>query len=89
MKFDEIMALFQIGATIAKENIPVPGLALGIDAATVLTKVAHDAFVSGRNRGEWTDAQCAKFDTEILPKLVVQDHWMKADPAAPPPPPAD
>jgi hypothetical protein len=77
MKFDAILDLIKVGAALA--GTVVPGIAAGVDAGTRVLQIAHDAYISGVNRGEWTEAERKQFDTEILPNLIVQDHWMKRE----------
>ena len=77
MKFDDILFVAQTGASIASSVNPVAGLAA--EAGVRLMKLAHDAYVSGRERGEWTANEVKKFDEEILPMITSQPHWKKSD----------
>jgi hypothetical protein len=82
MTFEDILFVISTGSSIAGSLNPIAGLAA--DAAVRLIKIGHDAYVSGRERGEWTDEQADHFDNVVLPTITSQPWWKKTDDAAPP-----
>jgi hypothetical protein len=77
MKFDDIVFLIQTGGTMAAMATGNPMLAASVDAGTRLAQIAHDAYLSGRERGEWSPEQQNHFDNVVLPAITAQPHWQK------------
>ena len=75
MKFDDIVYLFQIGSSAAAIAAGNPLAASLANGAARLLKIAHDAYVSGRERGEWTPDQQKHFDEVVLPQITSQTWW--------------
>ncbi len=61
-------------AAIASGN---PLLAASVDAGARMLKLGHDAYISGRERGEWSPEQQKHFDEVVLPSITSQPHWKK------------
>jgi hypothetical protein len=77
MKFDDLIFLVQTGAAIAAAAAGNPMLAASADAGNRLIKIARDAFVSGRERAEWTPEQEELFWHKILPEVTSRPHWQE------------
>lgn len=79
-KFEDVLFLIQTGLSAAQvvTTAANPLLAASLDGANRLIKIGMDAYESGRERGEWTEAEQAHFDTEVRPSVTRQAHWVKA-----------
>lgn len=75
MKFEDVLFLIQLGSSAASLATGNPLIAVNGEAATRLLKIGHDAYVSGRERGEWTAEQEKHFDEVVLPTITSQPHW--------------
>lgn len=81
MKFEDILFLISTGtAAVAAAGVN-PLLVAGLSGAQRLIKIGHDAYVSGRERGEWTAEQEDKFDKEVLPTITSQPWWKNTPPS--------
>ena len=77
MKFEDILFLMQTGGTMAAMATGNPLLAASVDAGARLAQIGHDAYLSGRERGEWSPEQQRHFDEVVLPNITSQPHWQK------------
>jgi len=77
MKFDDIVFLIQTGGTMAAMATGNPLLAASVEAGIRLANIGHDAYLSGRERGEWSAEQRQHFDEVVLPSVANQPHWKK------------
>lgn len=75
MKFDDILFLISTGAAAAAAASGNPLLVAAAEAGLRLVKIGHDAYLSGRSRGEWTPEQEQHFDEVVLPQITAQPHW--------------
>ncbi len=73
--FNDILAMIQFGGALAAIGTGNPAISAGVQLGTSMIKVAHDAYVSGRDRGEWTPDQEKHFDEVVLPQITSQAHW--------------
>lgn len=85
MEFDDLMFLIQTGSAAAAAASGNPLLAASLDGAVRLVKIGHDAYVSGRDRGAWSDAQVEHFEKVVLPTMFTQSHWQNRPGDAPAP----
>lgn len=79
-KFEDVMFLIETGTAAASIATAAsnPVIAASLDAANRLVKIGMDAYVSGRARGEWTEAQSKHFDEVVLPAVTSQAHWIQS-----------
>jgi hypothetical protein len=77
MKFDDAMFVINLGVSALSAVSTNPVLAAGAAGAARLVKIGRDAFISGRDRGEWTPEQVEHFDKVVHPQIASQAHWMK------------
>ena len=77
MKFDDILFLMETGGKMAALASSNPFLAASVNAGVRLAQIGHDAYVSGRERGEWSPEQQKHFDEVVLPNVTSQPHWKK------------
>lgn len=80
MKFEDILFTIQTGAGLIALATGNPLLAAALDAGLRLVKLGRDAYESGRERGEWTEAEEKQFDEVVTAEIIRRPHWKpKAD----------
>jgi hypothetical protein len=75
MKFEDILFLMETGGKMAAIASSNPLLAASVTAGVRMAQIGHDAYVSGRERGEWSPEQQKHFDEVVLPSITAQEHW--------------
>jgi len=78
-KFEDIVFLIETGTAAASIATATsnPIISASLDGANRLIKIGMDAYESGRDRGEWTEAEGKHFDEVVLPTITSQAHWIK------------
>lgn len=75
MNFEDLLFVIKTGTAIAGAATGNPLLITSAEAGARLVKIGHDAYASGRARGEWTADQVTHFNDVVLPVITSQPHW--------------
>ena len=75
MKFEDIIFLVQGATGLAGMLTANPLITASGEGIARLLRIARNAYVSGKARGEWTPEQEKQWDEEIFPAITSQAHW--------------